>query len=266
MGMVFLAGVNLWQFGTLSNGAVNLVTEHEQTLEELRELVESFAVNTALTNVRADSTYGDTTGTFTATLREATGTMKPVVGAVISFTLNGQAACGVSGTPACPATNAQGVASFTGAVPAGINAGTYRNAVGASFAGANFNVASRGSGPLVVARRILWVKASDRTVGLKQPNPPTTPPAGCVAQQTATSACWVELARGSSFVNGDDWADLGLTTLRFQYARNPPSTNATEYVGKTYRITAFGETFLMLTLLCLLALVAAWQLRAPKPE
>ena len=32
------------------------------------------------------------------------------------------------------------------------------------------------------------------------------------------------------------------------------------------RITAFGETFLMLTLLCLLALVAAWQLRAPKPE
>lgn len=32
------------------------------------------------------------------------------------------------------------------------------------------------------------------------------------------------------------------------------------------RITAFGETFLMLTLLCLIALVAAWQLRAPKPE
>ena len=27
------------------------------------------------------------------------------------------------------------------------------------------------------------------------------------------------------------------------------------------RITAFGETFLMLTFLCLLALVAAWQLR-----
>ena len=32
------------------------------------------------------------------------------------------------------------------------------------------------------------------------------------------------------------------------------------------RIAAFGETFLMLALLCLLALVAAWQLRAPKPE
>ncbi|MFN8536513.1 MAG: hypothetical protein U0232_03415 [Thermomicrobiales bacterium] len=30
--------------------------------------------------------------------------------------------------------------------------------------------------------------------------------------------------------------------LRFQYARNPPSTNATEKVGKTYRITAFGVT------------------------
>jgi len=29
------------------------------------------------------------------------------------------------------------------------------------------------------------------------------------------------------------------------------------------RIAAFGETFLLLTALCLLALVAAWQLRAP---
>ena len=33
-----------------------------------------------------------------------------------------------------------------------------------------------------------------------------------------------------------------LANLRFQYARNPPSTNATETVGKTYRITAFGVT------------------------
>ena len=32
------------------------------------------------------------------------------------------------------------------------------------------------------------------------------------------------------------------------------------------RIAAFGETFLMLTLLCLLALAAAWQLREAKPH
>ena len=32
------------------------------------------------------------------------------------------------------------------------------------------------------------------------------------------------------------------------------------------RIAAFGETFLMLTFLCLLALVAAWQLREAKPR
>lgn len=32
------------------------------------------------------------------------------------------------------------------------------------------------------------------------------------------------------------------------------------------RIAAFRETFLMLTLLCVLALVAAWQLREAKPR
>jgi hypothetical protein len=84
------------------------------------------------------------------------------------------------------------------------------------------------------------VKPTDRTVGLKQPNPPTTPPANCVAQQTATSACWLELANGSSFAPGDDWGDLDLAFLRFQYARNPPSTNSVEQVGSTYRVTAFG--------------------------
>jgi hypothetical protein len=91
-----------------------------------------------------------------------------------------------------------------------------------------------------VQRKILWLKPIDREVGLHQPNPPTTPPAGCLAQATPTSACWLELAEGSAFAYGQSWAALNLALLRFQYERNPPSTNSIEYVGKTYRITAFG--------------------------
>jgi len=96
------------------------------------------------------------------------------------------------------------------------------------------------TGTLTITRPILWLKPTDRTVGLKQPNPPTTPPAGCLARATATSACWLELADGSTFAYGQSWSALDVSFLRFQYARNPPSTNATEHVGSTYRVTAFG--------------------------
>ena len=87
---------------------------------------------------------------------------------------------------------------------------------------------------------MLLIKAIDRTVGLRQPNPPTTPPAGCVAQQTVTSACWLQLTPGAAFVNGDDWGDLNLANLRFTYSRNYPSSNTTETVGKVYKISATG--------------------------
>jgi hypothetical protein len=185
--------------------------------------------------VRGTATYGDATATLTATLT-GPGSL-PLAGATVAFTLGG--------IPVGTAmTNAQGVATLTGApIPAGLNAGSYANQVCASYAGnGTYLPAGPTCGPLVVARRILWVKPIDRTVGLRQPNPPTTPPAGCLAQQTATSACWLELARGSAFVSGDDWGDLSLAQLRFTYNRNPPATNAAETVGKTYRITAFGVT------------------------
>jgi hypothetical protein len=196
---------------------------------------------TALSAVSGHVTYGDTTGSVTATLRRTDGDGNPVAGATVSFTVNGQAVCGVAGNPACPATNTLGVAMLTGvAFPAGLNAGNHPNVVGASFAGDANHLADDASGPLKVARKILWIKPTDRTVGLKQPNPPTTPPANCLASATATSACWLELADGSAFVNGDDWSALDLGALRFQCSRNPPGTNRTEHVGSTYRITATG--------------------------
>jgi hypothetical protein len=190
----------------------------------------------ALTQVQGVTTYGDATGSLTATLRRTNGDGGPVVGATVVFAVNGVPVGGAT-------TNAQGVATLpAAALPAGLNAGSYGTALGASFAGDANHLAASASGPLRVARKVLWVKAQDRTVGLRQPNPPTAPPVGCVAQQTATRACWLELANGSTFVNGDDWGDLSLAQLRFTYNRNPPATNASERVGTTYRITAFGVT------------------------
>ncbi|MFN8536156.1 MAG: hypothetical protein U0232_01595 [Thermomicrobiales bacterium] len=186
--------------------------------------------------------YGDTTGTAAATLRRSDN-QSLRRGRRSSLHRAGGGACG-GAAPRLPGQQrAGGRHAHRGRFPAGLNAGTQANVpVCASFAG-NTNYLPSGPvcSPLVVARRLLWVKASDRTVVLKQPNS-TLPPAGCQAQATnpAFAACGVELANGSTFANGDDWRDLDLSLLRFQYARNPPSTNSVEKVGSTYRVTAFG--------------------------
>ena len=201
---------------------------------------------TALTLVRGDATYGDTDGSLRATLRRTNGDSGPVIGATVIFTLNGNPVCGGGGQPACPTTDASGLAELADvAIPAGLGAGSYPGAVGATFGGDTNHLESSSSGPLRVARRIIVVRSVDREVALRQPNPPAAPPADCLAAQTPTSACWLALAAGSSFAPGDDWGDLGIfpargAGLRFLYSRNYPHSNQTEYVGKTYRISAAG--------------------------
>ena len=118
------------------------------------------------------------------------------------------------------------------------DAGNYT--VEARYDGDPCCLAGTGSGTLTIQRRMLLVQAVDRTVGLYQPNPSTTPPANCRASATATSACWLQLANGSSFVYGQSWSALNLANLRFTYSRNYPSSNASETVGKTYKISATG--------------------------
>ncbi len=190
---------------------------------------------TQLTQVRGTATYGDTTATLTARLTGPNSV--PIAGASVAFTLNG---IPVGSAP----TNAQGVATLNGVpIAAGLAGGTYANAVCATYAGdATYLPTGPTCGPLVITRRILWVKAIDRTVGLLQPNPPGTPPAGCLAAATPTAACWLELANGSTFVNGQSWSALNLANLRFTYSRNYPSSNAAETVGKQYKISATGAT------------------------
>lgn len=73
-------------------------------------------------------------------------------------------------------------------------------------------------------RPVVWLKVVDQTVGLRQPNPATFT---------------LELAPGHAVPDGLTEVPP-VSSLRFQNSRNPPATNASEYVGKTYRVTAFG--------------------------
>jgi hypothetical protein len=191
---------------------------------------------TTTTAQNATATYGDAGVTLTTTVVANAPSAAPVNEGAVTFVVKkgAQTVC-----TATSGTVSNGNASATCAL-GGANAGSYT--VTATYSGGPNVNGSSDTATLQVKRRILWVKPVDRTVGLHQPNPPTTPPAGCLAAQTPTSACWLELATGSSFAPGDDWFDLNLSVLRFQYERNPPSTNSIEYVGKTYRMTAFGVT------------------------
>jgi hypothetical protein len=182
------------------------------------------------------ATYGDASVTLTATITSANGA--PFSGGTVTFVVKkgNQTIATLTSAPVV------GPSPTTVSVTLPLNAShEARNyTIEASYNGTTCAQSASGAGTLQVKRRILYVKPTNRTVGLKQPNPPTTPPANCLASQTPTSACWIELANGTSFAYGQSWSALNLANLRFQYSRNPPSTNASEYVGKTYRMTAFG--------------------------
>jgi uncharacterized repeat protein (TIGR01451 family) len=105
----------------------------------------------------ANGTYGGTT-TLSATLTEGGF---PLAGKSVSFTLNGN---GVgSGT-----TNSSGVATVSNVSLSGINAGSYPNAVGASFAGDSGYQSSSSTNSLTVAKAstsVTWSNPADIIYG-----------------------------------------------------------------------------------------------------
>ena len=114
-------------------------------------LVQSSLINSPIlptpfvSNVAGDGIVSGTTS-FTATLSSG-GT--PLSGKTVTFTVNGSPVCGVA--PACPTTNASGIATLSNVNLPGINAGTFAGAVRASFAGdANFAPANN-TGTLAIA-------------------------------------------------------------------------------------------------------------------
>jgi hypothetical protein len=94
---------------------------------------------TSISNVSGSGTYG-TTATLTATL---TSSGSGVTGKSIAFTLNGTSVGSAT-------TDASGIATLPGISLTGINAGTFTNAVGASFAGDSSYGTSSGTGTLTV--------------------------------------------------------------------------------------------------------------------
>jgi hypothetical protein len=106
-----------------------------------------------VSNVSGSGVYGGT-ATLTATL---TSGGSPLGGKTVSFTLNGAAACGAGGKPACPTTDGGGVASLANVSLAGINAGAYPNGVGASFAGDSDYQAGSASNALTVGKATLTI-------------------------------------------------------------------------------------------------------------
>ncbi|MFN8540262.1 MAG: Ig-like domain repeat protein [Thermomicrobiales bacterium] len=177
----------------------------------------------------ATATYGDASVTLTA--RVASGDGAALNGGTVTFVVKkgSQVLATLTSGPVSGASPV--TVSVTLPLSVVYNAGNYT--VEASYS----DSVCSNTGTLTVARKVLWLKPTDRTVALRAANPATDPHGDPACP--APSYC-LELTRSSGFAYGQSWAALSLASLRFQYARNPPSTNATEYVGKTYRITAFG--------------------------
>ena len=112
---------------------------------------------TVTDNVSGSGTYGST-ATLSATLTEGGF---PLAGKSVSFTVNGNNAGSAT-------TDASGVATLSGVSLAGVNAGNYPGAVGASFAGDSGYLASNSTGALSVAKAstsVTWSNPADIIYG-----------------------------------------------------------------------------------------------------
>ena len=110
---------------------------------------------TGLTVAGVSGTYGGAT-TLTATLKRG---RRPLSGQTVTFTLNGQPFSGNTAT-----TDGSGVATLSNVSLAGINASTYPNGIGASFAGDTNYSGSNSTGALTVNKAnqsIQWSNPAD---------------------------------------------------------------------------------------------------------
>ena len=128
-------------------------------------------------------------------------------------------------TPACPTTNASGIATLSNVSLTGIGAGTHTNAVGASFASDANYLTSSNTGDLVVGKASLTVGVVDAA---NAPYNKTIIFGGTVPTY---------FAKYVGFVAGDDAGDLGGTLLL-----TPTSLLATFPGVGTYAIVASGLT------------------------
>jgi hypothetical protein len=124
----------------------------------------------APTNLQVSAAIGTYDGSvnLSATLTKSSDS-SAVSGKLINFSLNGTSIGSAN-------TNASGVATLSGVSLAGINAATYPNGVGASFAGDSGFQASNGTNSLTVNKRnATWTTSpASKTYGDADPIPLTT--------------------------------------------------------------------------------------------
>jgi hypothetical protein len=116
---------------------------------------------TSLSPVSGSGTFGGT-ATLSATL---TSNGSPLAGKIVTFTLNNGGTVTTLGTAT---TDANGVATLTGASLAGITAGAYPGAVGASFAQDANDAATSATGDLTVGKAtpsLSWANPADLVYG-----------------------------------------------------------------------------------------------------
>ena len=182
--------------GNIQNPQTEAVADQADNVSRITINNSTPKANTTVSAVSGSGAYGGT-GSLTATLKSGT---TPLSGKTLSFKLNGTIVCGGASQPACPTTDASGVATLTGVSLSGINANTYTNAVDATFAGdVGFN-GSSASGNLVVNTAPLSVIAD------------ANPSTAAVAEhfsKTYGDANPAFSVRYSGFVNGEAASDLG---------------------------------------------------------
>jgi len=127
-------------------------------------------IPTTLTVTPATGAYGGTT-TLSASLSSNGG---PVAGQIVEFSINDVAVCGVASLPACPVTDATGVAQLPNVSLLGLAVGEYPEAVEASVSANGDYLASSGAATLTVTHVTLTVTADDLQRLAGEPNPPLT--------------------------------------------------------------------------------------------
>ncbi|MDQ3856936.1 MAG: hypothetical protein M3327_00565 [Actinomycetota bacterium] len=168
---------------------------------------------TAISQVSGSGTYGGT-ATLTATLKWGTS---PVAGRTVAFTLGGASVGSAQ-------TDSNGVATLSGVSLGGRNAGSYTNAVGASFAGDSAYLASSGQGALGVE------KASSTT---KVTCPPSLTYNGSPQTPCSASVTGAGGLNQSLTVNYQNNTNAGQATASASYAGDGNHTGSSDSANFT---------------------------------
>src|SRR5437868_1961325 len=213
-------------------------TDPNGNTSEFSNCTQAASPPSSISGISGSGVYSGT-ATLTATLSSGS----PLSGKTVSFTLNSSAVGNAT-------TDSNGVATLSGVSLSGINAGTYANAVGASFAGDANYAGSSGTGPLTVSKAGQTI-----TVGTHAPASATYNTTFTVAASSnsglpvAYSSSGVCTNSGAVFTMTGSTGNCSVNYDRAGDGNYNPATQVTESVtaqkaGQTITFAALvGKTF-----------------------